>query len=239
MNSLARSGGSPMRTPITTRSSGPCSSSFCFRSGNSSRHGTHVGPQKLTTTGRPRRSSRSNGSPSSVVPVIPGAGSPFAIRSDPVVGRVTATMTTTVRVATSAAARATTIGRRGGPATAGPGDSAAAAGAWRSATLGPGGEVPRHQGRMNGALELVGAGFERRHVVDLRCDAREVLPVEDLGPACVEDVDVMWCALVLVVERDLERRAGRSVDGIRVELDALGDDRDPTWRPARARRGLT
>ena len=53
-----------------------CSASLAASSGNSSRQGTHDGPQKLTTTGRPRRSARSNGSPSRVVPTIAGAGSP-------------------------------------------------------------------------------------------------------------------------------------------------------------------
>src|SRR4051812_50204787 len=38
----------------------------------------HEGPQKLTTTGRPRSDVRSNGWPSSVVPTIGGATSPTA-----------------------------------------------------------------------------------------------------------------------------------------------------------------
>jgi len=50
-----------------------------LKSGNSFRHGTQLGPQKLTTTGRPRRLARSSAAPSIVVPAIGGAVVPRLI----------------------------------------------------------------------------------------------------------------------------------------------------------------
>ena len=64
-------------TPTIARPSGPSSARRLLdSSGNSSRHGPHQLAQKFTTTGRPRSAARSKGWPSSVVPVIGGAGWP-------------------------------------------------------------------------------------------------------------------------------------------------------------------
>jgi hypothetical protein len=68
------------------------------------------GPQKLTTTGRPRSDARSNGSPSSVVPAIGGAGSSTVARD---LESPELTNHQTPTVVASAMARATRIGRRG------------------------------------------------------------------------------------------------------------------------------
>ena len=78
---------------------------------------------------------------------------------------------------------------------------------------------------MDRALELVGAGLERRHVVRLLGGAGEVLAVEDLRPRVVEDVDVVGRPGVLVVEQDLERLVGGRGELLLVELDVLGGER--------------
>src|SRR4029079_18488631 len=106
--------------------------------------------------GRPPTCCRGNGAPSSGTPAISGAGLPFWIGPAPVVaGRVSPTMTRITIVATTARTRAMAIGRRdGGRRTA----------SGVSATSGTGDELAVHQGRMNRALELVGAGLELWHV---------------------------------------------------------------------------
>src|SRR5690349_14850735 len=171
-NWRARSTGSSVRTPTTTRPSAACCSSFAFSSGNSVRHGTQLGPQKLTTTGWPRSCSRRNGVPSSVVPAISGAGLPFWMGPAPDVAGFTAwTSTTIATVAMTAISSAIRMGRRDrGPAVV----------AGDSATSGSRDELAVHQGGMNRALELVRAGLQLGDVVDLRRDAREVLVVDDL-----------------------------------------------------------
>jgi len=69
----------------------------------------HDGPQKMTTTGRPRSEARSNGWPSSVVPTMGGAGSPTAAwpSAEPWL-----TYHHTPAVVATAMARATRIRRR-------------------------------------------------------------------------------------------------------------------------------
>ena len=64
--------------------------------------------------------------------------------------------------------------------------------------------------RMNGTDEGVGAGVELVHVVGLGRHAGEDRALEDLGPGrrALVDRDVVRDAVVLVVELDLERRAG-------------------------------
>src|SRR5262245_7716833 len=224
-----------MRTPTTTRPSAACSSSFAFSNGNSVRQGTQFGPQKLTMTGRPRRSARSNGSPSRVVPVISGTGSPLAMAPLSVGGRVRTTIAMTASVVTTAAASATMIGRRGGALAVATGLSGA------SVTLRPGDEVPKHQGGMDGALELVGSRVEVRDLVGLGLDPLEVVAVEDLRPSLIEDVDVVRCSLVLVVQRDREQDVRGGMDRLLVERHVVRDEGDPgltgrtsgTWRRPR------
>src|SRR3990172_3396344 len=112
MKSRAGAGGSNIRIPTIARSSAACSSSLARKSGNSSRHGTHEGPQKLTMTGRPRRSARESASPSRVIPANAGAGRPSATGlpgADPCANRTMAMITA---VAIRARTRATSIGRR-------------------------------------------------------------------------------------------------------------------------------
>src|SRR6185369_12552487 len=79
MKSRAGGAESNMSTPTIARPSAACWFSLAMKSGNSSRQGTQLGPQKLTRTGLPRREARSNAVPSSVVPMIAGAGEPVAI----------------------------------------------------------------------------------------------------------------------------------------------------------------
>jgi hypothetical protein len=67
----------------------------------------HDGPQKLMTTGEPRRSARLIVSPSSVCPVIGGAGWPS--RPPPPLGRLSATNATTPTVVTTATVSARRI----------------------------------------------------------------------------------------------------------------------------------
>ena len=76
-NARARSGWSLYRTPTTwSPSVAPSVSSLSLNIGNSSRHGVHHDAQKFTTSGLPRYAARSNALPSSVAPMIGGAGSP-------------------------------------------------------------------------------------------------------------------------------------------------------------------
>ena len=85
-NWRAGSGGSSVRTPTIARPSAAWASSSRISWGNSSRHGMHDGPQKLTTTGRPRSDASSKVVPSRVVPVMSGAGSPISARPSRVSG---------------------------------------------------------------------------------------------------------------------------------------------------------
>src|SRR5580765_2786614 len=189
MNVRARSGGSAMRMPTTTSPSAACWASFALNSGNSDRQGTQVGPQKFTMTGRPRRAARSNATPSSVVPTISGAGWPLAIVGLSAVGRVRLTAPRTAPVAANARTSANRIGRR----------------RLSRRTSAADGQNAKHQGRVDRALELVGPGCQGGNVVGLLPGSGEVLAVEDLLAARVEDVEVVRDAGVLVVERDLER----------------------------------
>ena len=79
--------------------------------GTPSRHGTQDGPQKLMTTGWPRRAARSNGVPSRVVPDDRAAPAPFAIVSPSGRPRIEPATTPTTAVVTAAAmASASRIG---------------------------------------------------------------------------------------------------------------------------------
>ena len=114
--SRAGAGASYMSTPTIASPSPECSPSFAVKSGNSSRQGTQLGPQKFTITGRPRSDARSNAAPSSVVPTIAGTGWPreIGLSGDPdgagpdMAGR----SRTRARVAIAAATSPTTTSRR-------------------------------------------------------------------------------------------------------------------------------
>ena len=68
-----------MRTPTIANPSAAWSARSVLNNGNSSRHGTQLGPQKFTMTGRPRSEASENEAPSRVRPVKAGTGWPFAI----------------------------------------------------------------------------------------------------------------------------------------------------------------
>src|SRR4051812_34601901 len=113
--SRADAGESYIRTPRIARPSDPCCASLSRNSGNSSRQGMHVGPQKLTITGRPRSDARSIRGPSRDVPLKVGAGWPRAIPiAGDVVGARAAPIDSAIRasVATSATASPRITGRR-------------------------------------------------------------------------------------------------------------------------------
>src|SRR6476660_6282944 len=217
--SRAGSGGSSVSTPTTVRPSAACWASLASSSGNSSRQGTHDGPQKLMRTGLPAKPARSNGAPSRVVPASAGAGSPIeAWAPVPCPERTNHTKPAPTATATSTATRMVRRGMdpvrlldRGGPC---------------------------HGRRMDDAQELVGAGGQRGHVIDLGVDAVEDLALECHASRGILDLDVVGCALVLVVERDLERLAGRCRERGFDEHDPLGLDLDVRgatgrWRSAR------
>src|SRR5262249_51651696 len=113
-NDRAGSTGSSVRTPTIERPSAACSASLASISGNSSRQGTQLGPQKLMSTGLPARLVRSKGRPSSVVPARGGTSLPTSalpaspLGADPPgppPGRVAWTSTTTTSVVAIATAR--------------------------------------------------------------------------------------------------------------------------------------
>jgi cell division protein FtsB len=110
MKSRAGAGGSNISTPTIARPVPACSANFSLNSGNSSRHGTQLGPQKLRSTGRPRRSAMSNGTPSSVVPVTGGAAWPRAIGFG--AGSIIARNWTRANVATAATRSPSRMSRR-------------------------------------------------------------------------------------------------------------------------------
>ena len=158
--SRAGSSGSSVRTPTTVSPSAACSASFASRSGNSSRHGTQLGPPEVDDDGPARAGSRGRTPPRrascrrwpapatrprpAARPILPGA------RSRPI-------------------ARAARPPRWSGPRRAGRAGSAGAA-----VVIGRLLERrrPRHV-RVDGAHERVGAGRQGGDVVDPRLDAVE------------------------------------------------------------------
>src|SRR3990170_2016183 len=231
MKSRAGAGGSNIRMPTIARPSAACSSSLARKSGNSSRQGTQEGPQKLTMTGRPRRSASERASPSRVVPANAGAGRPSATGlpgPDPCVNRTMATITA---VAIRARTRATRIGRR------------------RESNLravrGPllDGDRPRHvRDGVDGADEDVAA--HGQPIVAICCGlaaVHDLLVLEHGRLVALADVDVVDDpGRVLVVERDGERCVRRHRDRPDVEGDVLGHDREGgRWLASAARTKIT
>ena len=146
-----------------------------------------------------------------------GAGLPRSRPARPAVRarRVTTTTTTPRRSATTA-----TSERRRGSAV-----GAATVGAIGRAALAGRVSSPVHQGRMDRALELVGAGLQRRDVVDLRSSTPGSPCRRRPSPRRASRMSTS-CGVpgVLVVEDDRERLVGRRRERRHVELDALGDD---------------
>src|SRR2546426_2207398 len=193
-----------MSTPMTASPSAACCSSLLRSSGNSVRHGTQPGPQKLTTTGRPRSDARSNACPSSVVPTIGGAGWPRPSSGGslaPGDGMSFASWTRAT-VATRAATSPMTMYRRRRSSC--------------SAVMGLlDGQRPGHRGdRVDRADVFVGAGLQRVVLVGLRrstVDRRLVL--QQLRTVGRMEVDVVRDRRpVLVLEEDRERLAGPDLE---------------------------
>src|SRR6476620_4827088 len=203
--SRAGSTGSSVSTPSTVNLSAACSACLASSKGNSSRQGTQLGPQKLTTTGLPRRLARSNAAPSRVAPAMAGAGCPTATRSSvpPAPERTSTRIPAVVATATRSARR---IGRRG------------MIGRCLLERRGP-----RHV-RVDAADVRVRPGRQRGNLVDTGLDAVEDLAlVGDLARRVLQ-FDVVRRSLVLVDEREGERLAGRRGErGVHVR-DALGMD---------------
>src|SRR5262249_43255290 len=192
----------------TTRPSfGPSVASRSLNSGNSARHGVHQDAQKFTTTGWPLYCARSKVWPSSVVPVIGGAGWPVWAPPEP----------------PHAAATSTAMARRAGSRRRAPAMPARTRGGrngWITIPPSVGGlpdvQRPRHR-RMDRADELVGA---RREGVDLVHDGGRPghdLAHEQLRPGGVVNRDVVRRPAVLVVEADRERLPGRGADLLLLE----------------------
>src|SRR5438128_1411631 len=91
---------------------------------------------------------------------------------------------------------------------------------------------------MHVADKRVGPRLQGGHAVVLLVDAGEDVTLEERGPGCVLDLDVVRDARVLVVEGDRECRVRRSTDLGRREGDVLGRDVDDgtRWRTRRTRR---
>ena len=88
-------------------------------------------------------------------------------------------------------------------------------------------ERPDHRG-VDRAYEGVCTGIEGRHIVNPRRDAIEDLAFEQLGAVDIAEVErhVVLGARVLVLELDLERRAGRGGHRGLLELDGQRTDDD-------------
>ena len=104
------------RTPTIASPSAACSASFVSNSGNSSRQGTQLGPQKFTITGRPRSEARSKPRRRGPCRRSPVPGWPRAIPVE-VLARGARSHAAAARrpsVTTMASATARRIGRRRG-----------------------------------------------------------------------------------------------------------------------------
>src|SRR5690348_13776786 len=88
---------------------------------------------------------------------------------------------------------------------------------------------------MDRAHERVAARLEGRHVVRLLGNAVELVALPDLLAGTVLDRDVVRGARVLVVEGDLEGRAGGRAQARRVERDVLRLEIDDGSRSAGCR----
>src|SRR3972149_1656963 len=194
------------------------------------------GAQKLTTTGWPRRGGRVIVSPPPTSSTVKsGAGGPSGgggptttdVSPGPLPGISRALPSTMAAVATTAMptsramvrwARAADRSGVRGRAGAGGGGGAPGGGLGAAGRRGP----ARHDGRpdhdvgVDDADEPVRAGGQGGHVVRLRRDPREDLTVEERP-----DRDVVR-QLVLVMEHELEGRAGRQAQRLRRERRVPG-----------------